>query len=75
AGVHSYTWDGTQTDGTNVPNGAYTFSVSATNQGQPMVVQPLHFGMVNGVTKNGNGALLELGMAGTATLDDVRQIL
>ena len=75
AGVHSYTWDGTQTDGTNVPNGAYTFSVSATNQGQPMVVQPLHFGMVNGVTKNGNGALLELGMAGTASLDDVRQIL
>ncbi len=40
-----------------------------------MVVQPLHFGLVNGVTKNGNGALLELGMAGTASLDDVRQIL
>ncbi|ACR68538.2 flagellar hook assembly protein FlgD [Edwardsiella ictaluri] len=75
AGVYSYTWDGTGTDGLAVPDGAYTFSVNASNQGQQMVAQPLHFATVNGITKSGNGALLELGLSGTATLADVRQIL
>ncbi|AOV97361.1 flagellar basal body rod modification protein [Edwardsiella hoshinae] len=75
AGVFSYTWDGKGEDGVEVPDGAYNFSVSASNQGQQTVVQPLHFAMVNGVTQSSKGPLLELGLAGSATLADVRQIL
>lgn len=75
AGVHSYNWDGTLDDGTTAPDGAYSISFNATNNGEQMVVQPLRYALVNGVTIASSGALLDLGTVGTATLSDVRQIL
>ncbi|MBW7984771.1 flagellar hook assembly protein FlgD [Enterobacillus tribolii] len=75
AGVHSFTWDGKAESGEGAPDGAYTFTINATNEGVPVVAQPLTFGMVFGVTKNGKTPMLELGTAGTVTLDEVRQIL
>lgn len=75
AGVHSFSWDGSLEDGTNAPDGAYTVAINAKNGGEQLVAQPLRFAMVNGVTRGADGAKLDLGVAGTATLDDVRLIL
>ena len=75
AGVHSYSWDGTQNDGTSAPDGSYTISFNASNNGEQMVVQPLKYALVNGITNDSSGAVLDLGLAGTTTLSDVRQIL
>ncbi len=41
AGVHSFTWDGTLTDGTTAPNGSYNVAISASNGGTQLVAQPL----------------------------------
>lgn len=75
AGVHTFTWDGTQTDGSNVPDGAYNVSITASNGGTQLVAQPLKFAPVQGVTRNANGNVLDLGVFGTTTLSEVRQIL
>jgi flagellar basal-body rod modification protein FlgD len=76
AGVHSYTWDGTQDDGTKAPDGSYTFSINALNNGQQMVATPLNYALVNGVTTDSAGnTALDLGVRGTAKVDSVRQIL
>ncbi|WP_038907557.1 flagellar hook assembly protein FlgD [Dickeya oryzae] len=75
AGVHAYSWDGKATDGTTAPDGSYTISVSATSNGTQQVVQALNYAYVNGVVTNSSGALLDLGLSGQSTLDNVRQIL
>lgn len=75
AGVHSYTWDGKLDDGTNAPDGGYTFTINATDGGEQRVVTALHYAQVNGVTNDKSGALLDLGVRGTSSLGDVRQIL
>ncbi|SPZ55864.1 Basal-body rod modification protein flgD [Serratia quinivorans] len=75
AGVHSFSWDGSMTDGTAAPDGAYNFTISAKGNGEQLVARSLHFGMVNGVIRDANGAKLDLGLAGSSTLEEVRQIL
>lgn len=76
AGVHSFTWNGEYEDGTVAPDGAYTFTLSAlSGDGEQMVVQPLHYALVNGVIRDGSGGKLDLGVYGSAPLSDVRQIL
>jgi len=75
AGVHSYTWDGTQDDGTAAPDGSYSFAINSTNGGQQMVATTLNYALVNGVTNDSSGAVLDLGVRGTTTLANVRQIL
>lgn len=75
AGVHTFTWDGTATDGSTVPDGAYSVSIAASTNGTQLVAQPLQFALVQGVTKGSSGNLLDLGTYGTTTLDEVRQII
>ncbi|QHA88990.1 flagellar hook assembly protein FlgD [Serratia rhizosphaerae] len=75
AGVHAFTWDGKLEDGSNAPDGAYTVAINAKGNGEQLVANPLRFAMVNGVTRGADGAKLDLGLAGSATLEDVRQIL
>ncbi|AUH00365.1 flagellar hook assembly protein FlgD [Prodigiosinella confusarubida] len=75
AGVHSYSWDGKNDDGTTAADGSYAIAVSATSGGVQQVVQPLQYGLVNGVVNTTDGAVLDLGLRGQSTLDDVRQIL
>ncbi|AJC66844.1 flagellar hook assembly protein FlgD [Dickeya zeae] len=75
AGVHAYSWDGKAADGSTAPDGSYTISVSATSNGTQQVVQALNYAYVNGIVTNSKGALLDLGLSGQSTLDNVRQIL
>lgn len=75
AGVHTFTWDGSMTDGTTAPNGSYKAAISASNGSTQLVAQPLQFGLVQGVIKSSDGNKLDLGTSGTTTLDEVRQII
>lgn len=75
AGVHAFTWDGSLEAGGTAPDGAYTVTISATNGGAQVVATPLSYAIVNGVTRGGDGPKLDLGLAGTITMDKVRQIL
>ncbi|MBF1995163.1 flagellar hook assembly protein FlgD [Serratia symbiotica] len=75
AGVHSFTWDGSLDDGTTAPDGAYKVAINAKGNGEQLVARSLHFGMVNGVIRNASGTKLDLGLAGSATLEEIRQIL
>ncbi|MDK9587452.1 flagellar hook assembly protein FlgD [Lelliottia wanjuensis] len=75
AGVHTFTWDGSLTDGTMAPNGSYKVAISASNGSTQLVAQPLQFALVQGVTRGSDGNKLDLGTSGTTTLDEVRQII
>ncbi|WP_276867823.1 flagellar hook assembly protein FlgD [Enterobacter oligotrophicus] len=75
AGVHTFTWDGSMTDGTTAPNGSYKVAISASSGTTQLVAQPLQFALVQGVIKGSDGNKLDLGTSGTTTLDEVRQII
>ncbi|NHB92868.1 flagellar hook assembly protein FlgD [Photorhabdus cinerea] len=75
AGVHSFSWDGIKEDGTKVEDGAYTITIAASYQGEPRVSLPLKSAKVNGVTRDADGARLDLGRIGAVTMDQIRQIL
>lgn len=75
AGVHTFSWDGKLTDGTAAPDGSYKVSISASTGSTQLVAQPLQFALVQGVTLNSSGNVLDLGTYGTTTLDEVRQII
>ncbi|CQJ55386.1 flagellar hook assembly protein FlgD [Yersinia rohdei] len=75
AGVHSFTWDGSLDAGGNAPDGAYTVTIAASSGGASVVATPLSYAIVNGVTRGSDGSKLDLGLAGTKTMYDVRQIL
>jgi flagellar basal-body rod modification protein FlgD len=75
AGVHTFSWDGTLTDGSTAPDGKYTVSLAASNGSTQLVAQPLNYAYVNGVSTVDDTAKLDLGTMGSATLDEIRQIL
>lgn len=76
AGVHSYTWDGTNDAGTAVAAGTYTLSVSSTASTGSITTTPLEYEEVYGVSTDSSGATeLNLGLAGNVTLDKVVQII
>lgn len=76
AGVHSFSWDATQTDGSQAPDGAYTVTVTASSNGQAQSSTTLDYAQVSGVTRSDSGPLLNLGaVQGTVPLSDVRQVL
>ncbi|WP_340607650.1 flagellar hook assembly protein FlgD [Xenorhabdus bharatensis] len=74
-GIHKVNWDGKDADGKEVENNAYSFTVSASYRDQALVTLPLVAAEVNGVTRGEDGTKLDLGLAGTVTMDKVRQIL
>lgn len=76
AGVHSIKWDGLDNTGVTVPDGAYTVQVTASDAtGAPVSVGSLTSGRVSSVASSGNGVQLDLGLAGTFLLSDVRKIM
>ncbi len=59
AGVHSFTWDGTLTDGSTAPN-SFNVAISASNGGTQLVAQPLQFALVQGVIRGNSGNTLRI---------------
>ncbi len=75
AGVHTFSWDGSTADGTTASDGKYSVAISASNASGQLVAQPLNYALVNGVTNDTSGAVLDLGTMGTTTVANVRQII
>lgn len=75
AGVHTFSWDGSMTDGSTAPNGSYKVAITASSGSTQLVAQPLQFALVQGVILGSDGNKLDLGTSGTTTLDEVRQII
>lgn len=76
AGTHSFTWDGTTTDGTQLEDGGtYTLSVDATDSdGDAVDGSTTVIGTVTGIDVSGDDSLLMIGNA-SFSVDNVRQIL
>ncbi|NDL62621.1 flagellar hook assembly protein FlgD [Acerihabitans arboris] len=76
AGVHTYSWDGTDDTGTAVAEGSYTFSLAATSSsGASTDATALKYALVYGVSTTDGVSSLNLGLAGNVTLDKVQQII
>lgn len=76
AGVHSLEWDGLDDVGATVPDGRYTVRVSAFDAfEQPVSVGALTSGLVSSVASSNEGVKLDLGLAGSFLLSDVRKIM
>lgn len=76
AGVFSMHWDGRDDSGLPVGDGAYTVQVAAMNpEGEPVASEALRSGKVSSVAYASTGLQLELGLAGTYSLYDIRKIM
>lgn len=76
AGVIPVAWDGSTDSGGTAAPGNYTFTVTATNNGQSVTANPLAFGEVLSVTRGAdNSVTLNASSVGSISLSDIRQIL
>lgn len=76
AGSKPFIWNGKKADGTDAPNGTYTFDVKATFAGKPVETTELQFGMVATVsTAAGQSVKLNVPGLGELELSDIRQYL
>ncbi len=75
AGIFNFLWDGKNAAGNAMPAGSYKFSVSATQAGVKVNATALNAGTVSALTRSGNTFVLDLGTMGSASFDDVQQIL
>jgi len=74
-GVIPITWDGTTDAGTAAPDGNYTFTVTATANGQAVSTTALSVGAVVGVSSGPAGTTLNLGPLGNVSISQVQQYL
>ncbi|MDQ0589460.1 flagellar hook assembly protein FlgD [Variovorax paradoxus] len=74
-GVNAVNWDGKADDGTAAAPGAYSFTVSATNNGTPVEATSLVFSQVAAVKQGASGVTLELMSGKSIGLADVRMFL
>jgi len=76
AGIHALQWDGLTNDGAAAIAGAYRVRVSAVDaQGKALASEPLSYGKVGSVAYAAGGLKLDLGLAGSCSLYDVRQVM
>lgn len=61
AGTHDIGWDGTNTAGLAVPDGTYSFEISAAADGEEVAALPLTSGLVEGVEFEEEGTFLIIG--------------
>lgn len=73
AGTHDFTWDGKDSNGNQLEDGAYQIEVTAkVGSGEtPANVMTTVFGRVSGVASDSNGVYVGLGDAVTANLNDI----
>ncbi|MBR4876574.1 MAG: flagellar hook assembly protein FlgD [Rhodocyclaceae bacterium] len=75
AGVQNFVWDGMNDAGEKVENGNYRISVAAKQGDEAVKVSALQFGMVTGLTRTGEGSVLQVGGLGNFTVDEIWQVL
>jgi flagellar basal-body rod modification protein FlgD len=74
-GVNAVTWDGKDDAGNAVPEGAYQFTVDASNGGSAVKATALTFSQVAAVKQGTGGVTLELSSGNNIGLSDVRLFL
>jgi len=75
-GVLTFEWDGKTDSGADAADGSYTVSVSAVDaDGKQVGAEALTYGMVNSVAYSTEGLRLDLGLAGQASMLDVRKVI
>lgn len=75
-GVMTLQWDGKDDIGQQVLDGAYTVSVSATDaSGSSVAASALTYGMVNSIAFTADGLRMDLGLAGSVPLADLRKVM
>jgi flagellar basal-body rod modification protein FlgD len=74
AGTNTFQWDGKTDSGAASAAGQYTFTVTATNQGQKVTSTPLTVSMVDSVINDASGPLLHTS-TGSVTWDKVKQVM
>ena len=74
-GLTDFTWDGTDSNGSAVPAGQYTFEVLAPSGGSSASLDPLLQSRVSSVTIDPSGGLTLNTPAGTVAIGDVRRVL
>jgi flagellar basal-body rod modification protein FlgD len=75
AGIAKWQWNGTDSAGATLPNGAYTFTVNATLAGNSVAATNLQYGLVSSVDQNAQGATLNVGSMRNVALSAVQQVL
>jgi len=76
AGVHALQWDGMGDDGAPMPAGAYRVRVTALDaEGNKLASDALTYGKVGSVAYAATGLQLDLGLVGSCTLYDIRQVM
>ncbi len=74
-GVVPFTWNGKASNGTQAPDGAYTFSVTAAAGGTTLAPVGLSEGLVQSVLMDSTGPALAVQGMGQIALSSVAQIL
>ncbi|MBK7900803.1 MAG: flagellar hook assembly protein FlgD [Azonexus sp.] len=74
AGTATFLWDGKNNAGGAVPDGSYSFKVTATQDSKTLTPTALQLGLVGAVTRSGNGFVLDLGSLGDFAFNDVQEI-
>jgi flagellar basal-body rod modification protein FlgD len=75
AGIAKWQWNGTDSTGATLPNGAYTFSVNATLASNSVAATNLQYGLVNSVDQGAQGVTLSVGKLQNIALTQVQQVL
>ena len=61
-GDHSYTWDGTNNTGATVPEGEYTFEITAESaEGNSLAVEQFIIGVITGIEYEDGSAVFKVG--------------
>jgi len=75
AGVRSFTWDGTRSDGNPAADGTYKLRVTATAGAKSVDATPLMAAKVNSVATGAVGLQVDLGSNGLRPYSDVKSFL
>lgn len=75
AGEHNYLWSGSDSQGTQLPEGAYTFEIEAYDDaGNPVPVMTSSSGTVTGINFDDGIAYLVLNGGRTASLNEIKTV-
>ena len=75
AGSFYFSWDGKDTNGKQLADGNYSFSVDATVGDKKVTATAMKIGTVSAVARSNGGFVLDLGAQGDVAFKDVQQIL
>lgn len=75
AGVATFAWDGKNSAGAVMPDGAYKFEITAAKGTDKVAASALSFGTVNSVLLGGKGMEIDIAGLGSKTLPDIKQIM